>query len=135
MARAPRGSSPSDAARWSWFGAWAVVGGVYAMGLAGAFTIGIVALPVAIVATIVLSGRRPTLVGMPGAGVGVGAVLFYLAFVNRAGPGTVCTRTAGGAGMRCVDETSPWPWLAGGVAVVALAVVLAVVLQRRARGR
>jgi hypothetical protein len=124
---------PTGAEAAGWFAVWVVVGAAYATGLAGALTVGIVLVPIAIVATVVLVGRRAALVGAPGAGVGAGAVLFYLAYVNRAGPGLVCTRIAAGAGMRCVDETSPWPWLAAGVVVVLVAVVVFGVLVRRRR--
>lgn len=124
---------PPGAEAAGWLALWAAVGAAYAAGLAGALSVGIVLVPVAIVATVVLVGRRAALVGAPGAGVGVAAVLFYLAYVNRAGPGLVCTRIAAGAGMRCVDETSPWPWLAAGVVVVAAAVAVFGVLVRRRR--
>lgn len=38
--------------------------------------------------------------------------MFYLAFMNRSGPGTICTTTT--TSQSCVDESSRWPWLAIG---------------------
>jgi hypothetical protein len=37
----------------------------------------------------------------------------YVAYLNRSGPGTICTSITGG--QSCTDESSPWPWLAVGV--------------------
>ena len=60
---------------------------------------------------------------------GTGPVLLYVAWLNRQGPGTVCTTTRGGGGQ-CLDEWSPWPWVAAGVALVVLGLVVRRSLRR-----
>lgn len=121
----------AGAGAWGWFLAWALAGAAYGAGVVGAATIGIVVFPIAIVATVVLLGRRPALSGLPGAALGVGAVLIYVAYVNRRGPGTVCTQHGGGAGYRCVSELSPLPFVVAGAVAVVVGVGLFVVLGRR----
>lgn len=126
-----RGRSSPRLEPWAWFLAWAVVGGVYGAGVYGAASIGVVAFPVAIVATILLSGRRPGVIGLPGALLGAGAVVAFVAYVNRHGPGLVCSEMPPTGGFRCVHETSPWPWLAGAVAGVVGGLVLFAALRAR----
>lgn len=134
MALRSRGELPRrTASSWGWFVVWAAAGGAYGAGVVGAASIGIVAFPVAIVVTVLLLGRRTTLVGVPGAGVGAGGVLLYVAFVNRHGPGTVCSEPRSGGPFHCVSELTPWPFLAGGVALVVLAFALYLFLGRRTK--
>jgi hypothetical protein len=59
---------------------------------------------------------------------GAGLPVFYLAWLNRGGPGEVCTYTA--TGSECGDEWSPWPFL---VVAVLLLVAGVVVFVRRGR--
>lgn len=128
---AGRGVRPARRYPWVWFLAWAMASGAYAAGIVGAAALGIVAFPVAIVVTVLLLGRRVTLVGLPGVGLGAAGALFDLAYTDRRGPGTVCQELAGGSSFRCVTESSPWPWLAGGVTVVVLAVSAFLVVRQR----
>jgi membrane protein implicated in regulation of membrane protease activity len=101
-----------------------VIGALYALALLGAMTIGIFVLPVAVVATVLIGRRRRARVGRPGLVSGTALPLMYVAYLNRDGPGTVCSAIAGG--QSCVDEWSPWPWLAVGLALlVAGAIVFA----------
>jgi hypothetical protein len=67
---------------------------------------------------------------VPGLISGLGVPLLYVAYVNRAGPGSICTAVAGG--QECNDEWSPWPWLAVGVILLVLGVAAFVGRQRRA---
>jgi hypothetical protein len=67
--------------------------------------------------------------GMAGLISGAAAPLLYVAWLNRGGPGEVCTGDS--RAISCTDEWSPWPFLA--VAVVL--VVAGVVLFGRQRGR
>ena len=99
-----------------WFIAWMLTGAGYALGLLGALTIGPYVLLVTVAATIVLATRARTLVGLPGLVSGLSLPLFYVAFLNRSGPGTICTTTA--TSRSCVDEWSPWPWLVIGVVLL-----------------
>jgi hypothetical protein len=92
-----------------WFIAWMLIGAGYALGILGALTIGPYVLLITLAATVVLATRARTHVGLPGLVSGLSLPLFYVAFLNRSGPGTICTTTT--TGRSCVDEWSPWPWL------------------------
>jgi hypothetical protein len=45
---------------------------------------------------------------------GAGVLLLYVAWVQRAGPGTTCWRTATASG--CDEHLNPFPWLLAGIA-------------------
>ena len=102
---------------WQWFGAWMLVGGLYAFSLLGMMTIGIFLLPIPVVATVLLvrghkAGRHA--LGLVG---GIALPLFYVALLNRDGPGMICSPIEGGTA--CTEETSPWPWFAAGLTFLA----------------
>jgi hypothetical protein len=65
---------------------------------------------------------------MGGLLTGASLPLLYVAWLNRAGPGEVCTHTA--TSETCGDEWSPWPFVA---LAVVLAVAGVVVFARRGR--
>lgn len=120
-------------AGWAWFLAWLAVGAAYALSVLGMMTIGIFVLPIAVIATVILATRRHATDGLAGLSPGVGLALLYIAFLNRAGPGTICTANSGG-GTTCVEQWSPWPWLVFGVAlVVGGAVPFAVAGRQRSQ--
>jgi hypothetical protein len=108
--------TPTDRRNVMWFIAWMLTGAGYALGILGAFSIGPYVLVITVAATIVLATRTGSRVGLPGLISGLSLPLFYVAFLNRSGPGTVCTSTA--TSQSCVDEWSPWPWL--GIGIVLL---------------
>jgi hypothetical protein len=99
-----------------WFIAWMLTGAGYALGFLGALSIGPFVLIITVAATIVLATRARTRVGLPGLVSGLSLPLFYVAFLNRSGPGTICTTTA--TSQSCVDESSPWPWLVVGIVLL-----------------
>ncbi len=101
---------------WGWFGAWALVGGGAAFALLGALTIGVFILPVVLFAAFLLSRVREARLALLGLVSGLGLPLFYVAWLNRAGPGTVCHAIHGGT--QCDQESSPWPWLVVGIILV-----------------
>lgn len=106
-----RGSVPG------WF-----AGATWVVTVLGVLSIGIFVLPVAITLTVVLATRRTSSVGLPGIISGVGLPLLYIAYLNRGGPGNVCTKSA--LGESCTQEWSPWPWLAFGMALLAVGIVV-----------
>jgi hypothetical protein len=120
----------SSGERAGWFVAWLLVGAAYGVGVIGILSIGIFVLPLALIATLLLVLRPAARAGAAGAVVGVGLPLLYVAYLNRSGPGTVCTATRSG-GQACVDESNPWLWLAA--ALVIIAVGVAVTVARRGR--
>ena len=91
---------------WVWFTAWLLVGAGYALSFIGIASIGLFVLPLPVL---------------------------YVAYLNRAGPGTICTTVAGG--QECHDEWSPWPWLAVGVILFVVGVAAFIDRQRRASHR
>jgi hypothetical protein len=92
-------------------------------------TIGVFVLPVALLAGGLLLSRTGMTVSMAGALSGAGAIPLYVSWLNRDGPGFICT-PLGDSGESCVDELSPWPWLAAGVVCVAAGVILFSRLRR-----
>ncbi|MDN5794868.1 MAG: hypothetical protein L0H79_03850 [Intrasporangium sp.] len=115
-------SGPSSSpAHWLAFASWGLVGAGYAFGVLGLATIGMFVLAGSVVLTLLVLkawGRR----GLAGLVSGAGLPLLYVAFLNRGGPGMVCT--TGPDSMSCVDAWSPWPWLAVGAALIAAGIVL-----------
>jgi len=114
--------------RWVWFGVWLIIGAGYALSLLGAFSIGLFVLPLPVLATILLARRRRAHSGLPGLISGLGIPLLYVAYLNRAGPGTICTTITGG--QECTAEWSPWPWLAAGMILIVLGAAALIAWQR-----
>jgi hypothetical protein len=102
----------------AWYFAWLAIGGGYALAVLSIMTIGILILPIVIGATVFVATRPGSRPGVMGLVSGLGLPLLYVAFLNRDGPGTVCTTTS--SSVSCTDEWSPWPWLAAGIACIAL---------------
>ncbi|MET9908710.1 hypothetical protein ABZZ74_18160 [Streptomyces sp. NPDC006476] len=113
-----------------WFCAWFVVGALGSLALLAILTIGVYLLPLALLTAGLLATRRGSSAGLPGLVSGLGVPLLYVAFLNRGGPGNVCTTTS--TSQSCVDEYNPWVWLAAGVIFLLAGIVLGAVRQRRA---
>jgi len=123
-------STPTERRNVTWSVAWMLTGAGYALGILGAPSIGPYVLVVTVAATIVLATHTGSREGLPGLIFGLSLPLFYVAFLNRLGPGTVCTSTA--TSQSCVDEWSPWPWLAIGIVLLVSGCVwFAMAKQRR----
>ena len=124
------GMSGIGAAGWGWFLAWLLVGACAGIGLAAILTVGAAFVVLAAVAAVFLlrSGPRRAVLG----GVsGVALPLFYLAYLNRGGPGEVCHAVPGG--QSCTDEYTPVPFLVAGVLVLVAGCVIHAMTGRRAR--
>src|SRR5207253_2192774 len=52
---------------------------------------------------------------------GVGAILLYVAYVQREGPGTTCWHTATASG--CDQHLNPIPWLVVGLLLLACSII------------
>jgi len=107
----------SRAPAWVWFIAWVGIGVGFVFALLGAMTVGIFVLPVVGGFAILVTSRSGSIVGVPGLISGGSLPLFYVAYLNRDGPGTICRSFAGG-GSECVEEWSPVPWLVLGVVLL-----------------
>ncbi len=115
---------------WPGFAAWAGVGALYTVSLLGALSIGLFVLPIAVVATLLLVRWHSAGASVAGVIAGLGLPLLLVAYLNRSGPGTVCTTTSGG-GESCTDEWNPWPWLIAALALLAMGIAAFLLLRRQ----
>jgi hypothetical protein len=111
------------------FLAWCVIGAALCFGVLSLLSVG----PLVLLATFIVCGFLLWALdfgwGMAGMLSGAALPLFYVAWLNREGPGEVCTYMATSA--ECGDESSPWPL----VVVAFLLLVAGVALFVRQRGR
>jgi hypothetical protein len=112
-----------------WFIAWMLVGAGYALGLLSLLSIGAFVLLITLVATIVLVTRPGNRVGLPGLVSGLSLPLFFVAYLDRSGPGTICTTTA--TSQTCSDQWSPWPWIVVGIVLLVSGCVWFAIASRR----
>jgi hypothetical protein len=101
-----------------WFWAWAVLGCAAALGVV---SLGVLVLVPAVVAGALLVSRPSARRSAFGLLSGAGALLVYVAWVQRAGPGTTCWQTAWASG--CEQHLDPLPWLLAGVALFGVGIV------------
>ena len=93
-----------------WFWAWAVLGAAVTLGI---LSLGpILAAPLLVIGWLMASRAaiRRSAFGLLS---GAGALLLYVAWVQRAGPGTTCWQTQTASG--CDQHLNPLPWLVAGV--------------------
>ena len=117
---------------WAGFVAWLMIGAAYAVSFLAILTVGPFIVPVSLVMTVLLWRKRRADRELLGLVSGLALPLLYVGYLNRDGPGTVCTTGRDGS-QSCIDEWSPWPWLAVGV-LLLLAGAGAFVAARRAAG-
>lgn len=130
---AVNGSRTAGDLRWLAVAGWVVVGVLWALTIAGMMTIGVFVLPVAVIGTVLMRLRPAAREGWTGVLAGPGVIACYIGYLNRGGPGTVCSTTPGG-GSTCTDAMNPWPFLAVGL-IFLIGAVLATVLVLHHRGR
>ena len=108
---------------------WAVSWRSASPGLAsiGLFLLALAAVLVA-VGFAVPALRRPS---VPGFLIGLSAAPLYIAWLNRGGPGMVCTTD--GTSTSCVDAWSPWPFVATGLLLAGGGLGLLATDRRRSR--
>jgi len=117
MASGPAAPSSASRPRLRWFFAWAAVGVGLALSLS---TLGVVAVPLALLVTVLLIVRHHADRSALGILVGMGLLSLYVAYVQRKGPGTVYWHTATASGSD--QYLDPRPWLVAGILLVAVGV-------------
>ncbi|MER6493585.1 hypothetical protein [Streptomyces griseorubiginosus] len=117
-------------ADWGWFLAWLLVGACAGVGLAAILTVGAAFLVLAAVAAVLLIRKGPGRAAV-GAVAGLALPAFYLAYLNRGGPGEVCRTVTGG--QTCTDEYSPVPFLVVGALLLVAGLAIHAVNGRRGR--
>ncbi|MET8079329.1 hypothetical protein [Streptomyces sp. NPDC005303] len=117
-------------AGWGWFLAWLLVGACGGIGVAAILTVGAAFVVLAAVAAVPLLRRGPRR-AVVGAVSGLALPLFYLAYLNRGGPGEVCHAVTGG--QTCTEEYTPVPFLVTGALLLAAGLVIHVMTGRHAR--
>jgi len=100
-----------------WFLAWATVGVGFALGISA---LGLLAVPLALLVTILLVVRHHADRSAFGSFVGLGLLSLYVAYVQRKGPGTVSWHTATSSGAD--QYLDPRPWLVAGILLVAVGI-------------
>jgi hypothetical protein len=108
---------------------WAMVGAGAVASLLTVLTIGIFLLPVTALLAGLLAWRGNRRLAGPGILAGLGLIPLYVGYLNRGGPGMVCTGTA--VAGSCTQEWSPWPWVAAGVALAGAGAIGSVVVSRK----
>jgi hypothetical protein len=111
------------------FAGWCVVGAALALAILTLLTIGPFVLLLSLVVIGFMLWRVDFGWAMAGMISGAGLPVLVVAWLNRGGPGEVCTRTA--TEVSCSDQWNPWPF----VVVAALLLVGGVVVFARNRGR
>jgi hypothetical protein len=105
------------------------VGVLLTIAVLGMLTIGVFVLPIALVAVWLIARRDGANGAAWGIVSGMGALLLVVAWLNRSGPGDVCTETA--TGGSCTEQASPWPWLIAGVALFTVGLSVFMYYRRR----
>jgi hypothetical protein len=104
-----------------YFVGFAGLGGAAALALITPFTIGPLLLLPIVAWGIVLMRRPFPPASVAGAIAGVSVLVFALAYLNRDGPGNVCTYSQSG-GEFCQTEWNPVAFIVGGLFFIAVAV-------------
>jgi hypothetical protein len=101
---------------------WALVGAGGCLALLGALTIGVFVAPVvaALGLTLLLTtGADRSIVG---AVSGASVILFYVAWLNRDGPGEVCRVEQ--HVTECGERWNPWPWVVVGIVFLSVGIAV-----------
>ena len=93
-----------------WFWAWALLGAAAAL---GALSLGPILVAPLFVIAAPMASRSSIRRSAFGLLSGAGALLLYVAWVQRAGPGTSCWQTQTASG--CDEHLNPLPWLIAGI--------------------
>jgi len=121
-AMAAVGRSAGGHRPWKSYVIWNLIGTGYGIGLAGMASIGIFVLPVAILSTILVATRPRFHRGISGLCSGLAVPLLYIGYLNRGGPGNVCSALSGG--QSCIQEYTPWPFVGAALVLAASGLIV-----------
>lgn len=110
---------------------WALVGALGAFGLAALPSVGMFLLLGAALLTILAIALKVNRHALPALLIGAAVIPFYIAWLNRDGPGNICTPIENGTS--CGEQLNPWPFVAAGAVFVALGAVLLRVTRAKRR--
>ena len=113
---------------WTAYGLWCLAGAGLSFGVLSILTVGAFVLLLTLGLCGWLLWRLDFGWGMLGLLAGAAVPLLYVAWLNRDGPGTVCTVTA--TETTCSDQWSPWPFVAVAVVLVVAGLVAFVRFRR-----
>ena len=108
---------------------WCLAGAGLCLGVLTILTVGPFLLLVALFVCALLLWRAGFGWAMAGLLAGAAAPLFLVAWLNRGGPGRVCTGDS--RAITCTDEWSPWPFVVVAAALFVSGIALFVRLRRR----
>lgn len=106
---------------WLWFIAWMGLGALFAFGLLSFLMVGLAGSVLALVLGALMAQGSRSRRGAPGVTAGVSLLLFYVAFLNRDGPGNVCAQTT--TSVSCTQETNPLIWIVPGLLLMLTSVI------------
>src|SRR5215471_17587205 len=101
---------------------WTAVGAGAAAAVLTVLTIGLYVLLATGGLAAVLAWRGGGRFAGPGLLAGAGLMPLFVGYQNRAGPGMVCTTTS--TEVSCVQQMSPWPWVAAGLCLIGGGIAL-----------
>ena len=109
---------------------WLASGALLGLGVGSILTIGIFVLPVGI-ALVVVGALAPRFCNRSAlaAVAGLALPVLYIAWLNKGGPGEVCTSNS--TGTSCTDAWSPWPFVAVGLFLLAAPAFVTWLLRTR----
>lgn len=120
---------------WGAFFGWVAVGVTALAGLLAAFAIpvflGLLAMSCA--GALALISRKRTRIGYSGILCGCAIPLLFVAYLNRDGPGEICTSHVGVACGSAEQQSSPWPWAIAGLILLTVGVVASIASKRAGR--
>jgi hypothetical protein len=101
---------------------WAFVGAAFVFGSLSFILPFLIVGILAVLVALAFARRNPSFSrAWSGVGTGSGAVLLFVAWVQRRGPGWVCWHTATASG--CDQYSNPWPWFLVGLMFVVLSLI------------
>ena len=121
---------PPGPPRWWSYPAWVGLGTVGSLAVLATFTPLVFLVPVVGLLALALVTRPRARAAAPALACGLALPVLFVAWLNRDGPGNICTITP--SSTSCVEEWSPWPFLAVAAALLLAGIAGSVMARRSA---